>query len=76
MVEGTPPSGTPLRHPHDEQRRPARAHAVELVLDPHARTDCIRDTRVAEPRLPAPEHVSSGPQQPAQWACSRGRDSA
>ena len=105
-----------------------------LVLGPHARTDRTRDTRVAEPRLPAPEdgrpgegqrltpdaphnggrplppgtathqprgtqppqdiqakgtvlgphtptpgrpqHVGGGPQQPAQWARSRGRDSA
>ena len=50
-----PPPGTPLRHPHSEQRRPARAHAEEQVLGPHARTDHIRDTRVAEPWLPAPE---------------------
>ena len=28
---------------------------MELVLGPHARTDRIRDTRGAEPRLPAPE---------------------
>ena len=128
-----PPPGTPFRHPHSEQRRPARAHAVGLVLGPHARTDRTRDTRVAEPRLPAPEdggpgegqrltpdapnnggrhapppgmaphhprgssphracrprgqcwaptpthprpqHVGGGPQQPAQWAGSRWRDS-
>ena len=50
-----PPPGTPFRHPHSEQRRPARAHAVVPVLGPHARTDRTRDTRVAEPRLPAPE---------------------
>ena len=50
-----PPPGTPFRHPHSEQRRPARAHAVELVLGPHARTDRTRNTRVAVPRLPAPE---------------------
>ena len=50
-----PPLGTPFRHPHSEQRRPARAHAVGPVLGPHARTDRTRDTRVAEPRLPAPE---------------------
>ena len=123
----------PFRHPHSEQRRPARAHAVGPVLSPHARTDRTRDTRVAEPWLPAPEdgrpgegqrltpeflttvaghpprgrpprtpaarsphgacrsrgqcwaptpthlpprHVGGGPQQPAQWAGSRGRDSA
>ena len=129
-----PPPGTPFRHPHSEQRRPARAHAVGPVLGPHARTDRTRDTRVAEPRLPAPEdgrpgegqrltpdapsqrwqatpprgrppttpaarsphracrprgqcwaptpthsppqHVGGGPQQPAKWAGSRGRDSA
>ena len=127
-----PPPGTPFRHPHSEQRRPARVHAVGPVLDPHARTGRTRDTRVAEPRLPAPEgrwrgegqrltpdaphnggrppppprgrppttptarsphracrprgqcwaptpthprpqHVGGGPQQPAQWAGSRGR---
>ena len=128
-----PPPGTPLRHPHSEQRRPARAHAVGQVPGPHGRTDRTRDTRVAEPWLPAPEdgrpgqgqrltpgapryggrppcqgrpltnpaarsphracrprgqcwaptpahprpqHVGGGPQQPAQWAGSQGRDSA
>ena len=48
------PPGTPFRHPHSEQRRPTRAHAVEPVLGPHARTDGTRNTRVAVPRLPAP----------------------
>ena len=128
-----PPPGTPFRHPHSEQRLPARAQAVGTVLGPHARTDRTRDTRDAEPWLPAPEdgrlgegqrltpgtphnggrppprgrpptspaacsphrarrpraqcwapttthprpqHVGGGPQQPAQWAGSRGRDSA
>ena len=33
-----PPPGTPFRHPHSEQCRPARAHAVEAMLGPHART--------------------------------------
>ena len=50
-----PPSGTPFRQPHSEQRWPARAQAVGPVLGPHARTDRSRDTRVAEPRPPAPE---------------------
>ena len=59
MVEGTPP-GTPFRHPHSEQRRPDRAHAVGLVLGPHVRTDRTRDTRVAEPLLPAPEDGRPG----------------
>ena len=49
-----PPPGTPFRHSHSEQRRPARAHAVGPVLGPHARIDRTRDTRVAEPRPPAP----------------------
>ena len=48
-----PPPGTPFRHPHREQRRPARAHAVAPVLNPPPRTDRTRDTRVAEPRPPA-----------------------
>ena len=50
-----PPPGTPSRHAHSEQRRPARAHAVGPVPGPHARIDRTRDTRVAEPWLPAPE---------------------
>ena len=33
---------------------------MEPVLGPHARTDRTQDTRVAEPRLPAPEHGRPG----------------
>ena len=55
-----PPPGKPFRNPHSEQRRPARAHAVGPVLGPHARTDRTRDTRVAEPWLPAPEDGRPG----------------
>ena len=55
-----PPTGTPLRHPHSAQRRPARAHSVGPVLGPHARTNRTRDTRVAEPRLPALEDERPG----------------
>ena len=55
-----PPPEMPLQHPHSEQRRPARAHAVGPVLGPHARTDRTRDTRVAEPWLPAPDHGRPG----------------
>ena len=55
-----PPPGNPFRHPHSEQRRPARAHAVGPVLGPHARTNRNRDTRVAEPRPPAPERGRLG----------------
>ena len=55
-----PPPGTPLRHPHSEQRPPARAHVVGPVLGPHARTDRTRDTRVAEPWPPAPEDGRPG----------------
>ena len=58
-----PPAGTPFRHPHSEQRRPARAHAVGPVLGLHARTNRTRDTWVAEPRLPAPEDGRSGEEQ-------------
>ena len=46
------PPGTPLRHPHSEQRRSARAHAVGPLLGPHARDDRTRDTRVADPNGP------------------------
>ena len=55
-----PPPWTPFRHPHSEQRQPARAHAVGPVLGPHARTDRTRDTRDAEPWLPAPEDGRPG----------------
>ena len=55
-----PPPGTPFRQPHSEQRRPAKAHAVGPVLGPHARTERTRDTRVTEPRLPAPEDERPG----------------
>ena len=57
--KATPP-GTPFCHPHSEQRRPARAHAVGPVLGPHARANRTRDTRVAEPWLPAPEDGRPG----------------
>ena len=55
-----PPPGTPFRHPHCEQRRPARAQALGPLLGPHARTDPTRDTRVAKPRLPAREDGRPG----------------
>ena len=55
-----PPPGTPFRHPHSVHRRPSRAHAVEPVLGPHAHTDRTRNTRVAVPRLPAPDDGRSG----------------
>ena len=58
-----PPPGTPFRQPHSKQRRPTTAHAVGLVLHPHARTDHTQDTRVTEPRLPAPEDGRSGEEQ-------------
>ena len=50
----TPP-GTPYRHCHGAQCRPALARAVGPVQGPHARTDRTWDTRAAEPWLPAPE---------------------
>ena len=55
-----PSPGTPFRHPHSEQHRPVRAHAVGPVLGPHARTDRTRDTRVAKTWLPAPEDGQPG----------------
>ena len=51
---------TPFRHPHSEQCRPARAHAVGPVLGPHAHTDRARDTRVAEPWLHATKDERPG----------------
>ena len=54
------PQGMPFRHPHIEQRQPARAHAVGPVLRPGARTDRTQDTRDAEPWLPAPEDGRPG----------------
>ena len=57
------PPGTPFRHPHSAQHMPARAQAAEPVLGPNACTNRTRDTRVAEPRLPAPEDRQSGERQ-------------
>ena len=54
------PSGTPSHHPHSAQRQPTSAHAVGPVLSLRARTDRARGTRVAEPRLPAPESGRPG----------------
>ena len=55
-----PPPGTLFCHPNSKQRRPPRVHAVGPVLGPHARTDRTRNTRVAEPWLPAPEDGRPG----------------
>ena len=59
-----PPPGTPSRHPHSEQRRPARAHAVGPVQGP----------------LPAPTAPGTrGPRNPGctlRRTSGRGRDSA
>ena len=55
-----PPPGTSFCHSHSEQRRPARAHAVRPVLGPRACTDRTRDTRNADPWLPAPEDGRPG----------------
>ena len=82
-MEGTPP-GTPFRHPHSEQRRPPRAHAGGPVLGSHARIDRTRDTRVAEPWLPAPEdgrpwegqHLTPGAPHNGGKHPPRGRPSA
>ena len=52
-----PPRGRPPATPTASN---ARAHAVGTVLGPHTRTDRTRDTRVAEPWLPAPEDGQSG----------------
>ena len=52
-----PPRGRP---PATRTASNARAHAVGPVLGPHTRTDRTRDTRVAEPWLPAPEDGQSG----------------
>ena len=55
-----PLPGTPFRQPHSEQRWLSRAHAVGPMLGPHARTNRTKDTRVAEPWLPAPEDGRPG----------------
>ena len=54
------PPGTPFRHPHNAQQQLARAHAVEPVSNPQAHTIRTWDTRIAEPRLPAPEDGRPG----------------
>ena len=54
------PRGTPYRHHHGAQCRPARARAVGLVQGSHTRTDRTQDRRVVEPWLPAPEDGRPG----------------
>ena len=49
--------------PHSAQSQLARARAVGLVTGPH-------------PTHPRPQHGGGRPQQPTQWAGSRGRGSA
>ena len=55
-----PPPGTPLRHPHSEQRRPARAHAVGPVLGPTPAPTAPGTRRSRNSRLPAPEDGQPG----------------
>ena len=59
MVEGAPPGDTlpPPPKRATPARKGARCGAGE---GPHARPDRTRDTRVAEPRLPAPEDGRPG----------------
>ena len=59
MVEGNP-SGDALPPPLQRAKPACKAHAVGTVPGPHARTDRSRDTRVAEPRPPAPEDGRPG----------------
>ena len=59
-----PPPGTPFRHPHSEQHRPARAHALGPVLGP-----------TPAPTAPG-THGSRSPGCPLQRTGGRGRDSA
>ena len=61
-VEGHPPRGRPSATP--AARSPHRAW--------RPRGQCWAPT----PTHPLPQHVNGGPQQPAQWPGSRGRDSA
>ena len=62
MVAGHPPRGRPPTDP--AARSPHRGC--------RPRGQCWDPT----PTHPCPQHVSGGPQQPAQWAGSRGRESA
>ena len=50
----------PPRHPRSAQRRLARAHAVGPVLGACAKSKGARETRVAEPWLPAPRDGRQG----------------
>ena len=57
--QATPPPGTAPHHTRGTQP-PQGVQAKGTVMGPHTHT-------------PAPQHVGSGPQQPPQWAGSRGR---
>ena len=59
MVEGAPPGDT--LPPPPQRATPARKGArCGAGVGPHTRADRIRDTRVAEPRLPFPEDGRAG----------------
>ena len=55
-----PPWGRPFASPTSSNAGPQGPNAVGPVLGPHARTDRSRDTRAAEPWLPAPEDGRPG----------------
>ena len=60
--QATPPRGRPPYQPRGTQP-PQGMQAKGTVLGPHT-------------HIPRPQHMAGGPQQPAQWAGSRRRDSA
>ena len=62
-----PPPGTPFRHPHSEQRRPARAHAVGPVLGPHPEHTGRGTLAACSRRRAAGGGTAPDTRRPSQW---------
>ena len=77
--DGRPGEGQRLTPdaPHSGARPPPRGRppTTSAACSPHRACRTRGQCPAPTPKHPCPQHVGSGPQQPAKWAGSRGRDS-
>ena len=71
-------TGPDTRHPSQRWQAspPGRPPTTPAARSPHRACKPRGQCWAPTPTLPRPQHVAGGPQQPAEWAGSRGRDSA
>ena len=72
-TNGGPAHAPPPPSPPPGTQTPGTRPAAR---SPHRACRLRRQRRAPKPAWPRPQHVDSGPQQPAQWTGSRGRGSA